>query len=378
MKNDLATSFNNLPAERKAELVTAITNSADGLKRKKITAGFDGFIDTIVKIIKEKEEHKGTTVFGTIKEFGEYIIEKQGASFSLELETQTIKLGGNMPIMANALGRFGIRVNCIGTLGYPQIHPVLKNMSSNCSLYSFAEPGTSTAHEFNDGKMLIAQMGAVNESGWEKIVDLIGFDTLVSLYQESQLICILNWSEIDVSTDIWKGLLKTILPSYKTEQKQVAFFDLSDCSKRNTEAIMEALHLLNGFAKYTNVILSLNKNEAGIIYRTLFNNNPGENLADTGTELFKKMSLHTLLIHSSKEVIAINKEQLVAMKTFFTPMPKMSTGAGDNFNAGFCAAKLLELDPELAVVLANAFSGFYVRTGVSAETKDIIEFLQNN
>jgi sugar/nucleoside kinase (ribokinase family) len=122
----------------------------------------------------------------------------------------------------------------------------------------------------------------------------------------------------------------------------------------------------------------LNRNEAGIIYRTLFNKNNGENLADTGNELFKKMSLHTLLIHSSKEVIAINKEQLVAMKTFFTPRPKMSTGAGDNFNAGYCAGLLLELDPELAVVLANAFSGYYVRSGVSAEANDIIEFLQNN
>ena len=378
MKNDLPTSFKDLPTERKADLITAIANSADGLKEKRVTTGFDGFIDTIVKIIKEKDEHKGTTVFGTIKEFGEYINEKQGASFSLELETQTIKLGGNMPIMANALGRFGIRVNCIGTLGYPQVHPVLKNVSQNCSLYSFAEPGTSTAHEFNDGKMLIAEMGAVNTAGWEKIVELIGIDTLIDLFRESQLICILNWSEIDVSTDIWKGLLKSILPCYKTDQKQVAFFDLSDCSKRNAEAITEALDLLNGFSKYTNVILSLNKNETGIIYRTLFNNNAGENLADTGTELFKKMSLHTLLIHSSKEVIAINKEQLVAMKTFYTPTPKMSTGAGDNFNAGFCAAQLMELDPELAVVLANAFSGFYVRTGVSAEAKDIIEFLQNN
>lgn len=367
-----------LTTERKAQLLQAIEQGASTLHAKTVTAGFDGFIDTIVKIIKEKDEQKDTTVFGTIKEFGEYIIEKQGASFSLELETQTIKLGGNMPIMANALGRFNIRVNCIGTLGYPQVHPVLKNISSNCSLYSFAEPGTSTAHEFNDGKMLIAEMGAVNTSGWDKIVDLIGIDTLIDLFRESQLICILNWSEIDVSTDIWKGVLKNILPFYKTEKKQVAFFDLSDCSKRNIEAIMEALHLLNGFSKYTNVILSLNKNEAGIIYRTLFNNNPGENLADAGTELFKKMSLHTLLIHSSKEVIAINKEQLVAMKTFFTPTPKMSTGAGDNFNAGFCAAQLLELDPELAVVLANAFSGFYVRTGVSAEIKDIIEFLQNN
>ena len=104
------------------------------LQQKKITAGFDGFIDTIVRVIKEKQDHKPSTLFSTIKEFGNYIVEKQGASLSLEIEERSSKLGGNMPIMANALGRLGIAVNCIGALGYPQIHPVFKQLSSNCHL----------------------------------------------------------------------------------------------------------------------------------------------------------------------------------------------------------------------------------------------------
>jgi hypothetical protein len=378
MKKEFAKSITDPSAEIKAGLIDAIADGAERLKGKKITAGFDGFLDTIVKVIKEKDEHTGATMFKTIKEFGDYILEKHGASFSLELDVESVKLGGNMPIMANALGRFGITVNCIGTLGYPQIHPVFKNFPPTCHLYSFAEPGLSTAHEFNDGKMMMAQMGMVNTSGWDKISEIIGIETLIRLYAESQLICILNWSEIDVSTDIWKGLLQNVFPAFNAKTKQLMFVDLSDCSKRTTEAISEVFFLLDGFSKYANVILSLNKNETGILYRTMFYKDPGENLAGAGKELFEKLSLHTILIHSSKEVIAINKEQMVTMKTFFTPTPKISTGAGDNFNAGFCAGQLLELDTQLSILLANAFSGFYVRNGVSAEAKDIIEFLQNN
>ena len=232
MKKNDSISFADLPAEKKARLINAIQNSKAVLQSKKITAGFDGFIDTIARIIREKQDHQAPSLFITIKQFGEYILEKQGASFSLELEEKSIKLGGNMPIMANALGRLGISVNCIGALGYPQIHLVFNQLSSNCRLYSFAEPGTATAYEFNDGKMMMAQMGAINTSGWEKIKEAIGIETLIRLYSESNMICLLNWSEIDVSTDIWKGLLKDVLSKYSADKKQIAFFDLSDCSKR--------------------------------------------------------------------------------------------------------------------------------------------------
>ena len=86
----------------------------------------------------------------------------------------------------------------------------------------------------------------------------------------------------------------------------------------------------------------------------------------------------TRVLHSSKEVIAISSDEWAGMKTFYTTEPKISTGAGDNFNAGFCAGQLLGLNLELALVLANAVSGIYVRTSISPKSKDIIEFIENN
>ena len=51
-------------------------------------------------------------------------------------------------------------------------------------------------------------MGSLNTLGWDKIKNIIGIDTLINLYKESDLLCIVNWSEIDASSDIWKGILK--------------------------------------------------------------------------------------------------------------------------------------------------------------------------
>ena len=339
--------------------------------------GFDGFVDSIVKIIKNKPEQKPPTFFNTIREFGNYIIEKEGTSFSLELLEQNLKLGGNMPITANALGCLGMNVNCVGALGYPQTHTVFKNFPSNCRFYSFADPGTSTAFEFNDGKIMLAQMGSLNTLGWDKIKNIIGIDTLINLYRESDLLCIVNWSEIDASSDIWKGILKDVFSQYaKPGKKQISFFDLSDCSKRTSALISEALLLLKEFGQYTKVALSLNKNETRYIYKVIYNKDPGDDLSFMGERIFQKLKIDILLLHSSKEAVAFNNEGRFACATFFINNPIISTGAGDNFNAGFCAAQLLKLDLESSVVFANSVAGFYVKTAISPQLADAINFLE--
>lgn len=375
MKNNSAGTL-SIQGEKKIHLLDVIGNSPDILEKKIVTAGFDGFVDFIAKVIKEKDEEKAATLFSTIEEFGNYILGKKGASFSLELSGQSVKLGGNMPIMANALGKFGMKVNCIGALGYPHPQPIF-NFPPNCQLYSFANPGGSTALEFTDGKMLLGDMVALNTMGWEEIKNRIGIETLHQIFKESDLICLLNWSEIDVSTDIWKGLLKDIFPSSSSEKRQTVFVDLSDCSKRSAESISEALQLLKEFGRHSDVILSLNKNEAGIISRTFLLDADGD-LAAIAAHLFEKLQVHTLVLHSSKETVAVTKAGIASVKTFYTSNPKISTGAGDNFNAGFCTAQLLQLDIEESLLLANAFSGYYVRTGKSAEVNDIIEFIKTN
>ena len=59
-----------------------------------------------------------------------------------------------------------------------------------------------------------------------------------------------------------------------------------------------------------------------------------------------------------------------------TDNPKITTGAGDHFNAGFCAAKLNGFSPLTCLALATCTSGHYVRTAQSPTTNQIIELLK--
>jgi hypothetical protein len=357
--------------------IAALTKSpahfAALLSSSKATTGFDGFIDTISRMIRQKRSHKPHIFFNKIKEFGKYITDKAGSSFSLEAEEQLSKLGGNMPITANALAALGVQVSAIGAMGYPRIHPVFEELSHKSILYSFADPGLSTAYEFKDGKIMIADFYGLNAHGWDSIKERIGLGNLIRVYQESDLICIVNWSEIDASTNIWKGLLEDIFPRYiNPGNRQLSFFDLSDCSKRNKVAIEEAIDLLRQFATYTKPVLGLNRNEAQIIYKELFKKDAPKDLETIGEKIFQKLNIETVLLHSPKEAYAVDRNGTYHAESFFVKEPKLSTGAGDNFNSGYCAARLMDLDPQSALIFANAVSGFYVREARSPSFEEVL------
>ena len=375
MAKSLASSKQNRNIDR---LIEIIKKHSGILKPKHVVAGFDGFVDTIARIIKTKKKNNARNYFRSKKEFAKYIHAKGSSSFGLELEEITTKIGGNMPIMSNVLGTLGMQVKCFGTLGYPEIHPVFTPLSQHCQLYSFASPGLSTACEFNDGKMLIAQMKELNNVGWNDLVSVIGLDTLALAYRECDLLCMVNWSEIEKSTEIWKGILSQIVmqePMPKNDR--IVFFDLADCSRRSKDEIKQALDLINKFVKYRRVVLGLNENESGEIYKAIFNKKHGKKLRDRGQKIFDKIHIDCLILHSSKEAMLVNRSGAFFSSSFHIKHPTVSTGAGDHFNAGFCAALMLDVEPELSLLLAHTLSGCFVESGVSPGWEQLIQFLNN-
>ena len=65
----------------------------------------------------------------TIADLGSRISAAAGKSANLELFPRFEKLGGNGPIMANALLSLGLSVRYVGALGNPSIHPVFRGLS---------------------------------------------------------------------------------------------------------------------------------------------------------------------------------------------------------------------------------------------------------
>ena len=219
-------------------------------------------------------------------------------------------------------------------------------------------------------------MGELNKLAWDFIRDTIGTKTLLELFTKSDLISILNWSELDNSTATWKGLLTDVLPKSTPSKRPIGFFDLSDCSKRPDDAIREAMDLLNSFSSYWDVMLSLNLNEAAMVHGVLTQKEEKEeHVEKMCDEIFGHLKIHTVIIHSSKQAVARDSSGFHKRKTDFIKDPVISSGSGDNFNAGFCIGKLLNLETGMSLELGHTTSSLYMQSANSPTVAKILEFL---
>ena len=121
--------------------------------------GLDGFVDKIVTPV-DKRHGMGEQfeAVETIADLGSRISAAAGKSANLELFPRFEKLGGNGPIMANALLSLGLGVKYVGALGKPSIHPVFEEFAQKTEAISLTEPGITTALEFKDGKIMLGNM----------------------------------------------------------------------------------------------------------------------------------------------------------------------------------------------------------------------------
>ncbi len=339
--------------DKSLEVIEEFKRQSSKLTQFQITTGFDAFIDTIVRLVKDKNKE-----FNTIHEFGEYILNKSSGSFSLESRELITKMGGNMLIMSDALGKLGLKVNCIGSFGKNEVHTAFRGVSQNCTFYSFADAGTCLAVEFDNGKMMIANMTQLNQSDWSFIKNKIGLEQIIELFQLSDAFCLLNWGEILTSNDLWNGILKEILP--QINKPKFSFFDLSDFTKRDTGEIHQAFVLLKEFANKTKLILSLNQNEAKMFYKVIFNESSND-FSWICKKFYNELNIENVIIHSAKKSYGIDKNGTVEVGCFSIENPEILTGAGDNFNAGFLAGKLLGYDLKSNLRLANALAAEYIK-----------------
>ncbi|HSU67194.1 MAG TPA: PfkB family carbohydrate kinase [Tepidisphaeraceae bacterium] len=343
----------------------------------KATVGFDGFVDEIIAVVDKRHDFERFDPVRTISALGGKITAAAGQSSNYELIVKQMKLGGNGPIMANALAAAGLGVTYVGNLGYPTVHQVFAEFASRSTVISIGEPGHTDALEFDDGKVMLGKITAMNDVNWDNLVARVGEAKLKSLLSSSQLVATVNWTMLPHMSAVWKKLLEHGVPS-RAGQSRILFVDLADPEKRNIEDIREAMDLLSQFQKQVDVVLGLNLKEAGEICHVLdlpISGNPEAQIEPIARAIREKLDLSCVVVHPRRGAAAATKTESGAFAGPFVQQPKISTGAGDHFNAGFCLGRVLGLNLEESLCTGCATSGFYVRTAKSPTAKELAEFV---
>jgi sugar/nucleoside kinase (ribokinase family) len=365
-----------LTREQICESTSKKLAAAPSLKSTKAAIGLDGFVDEIIAVVDKRHDNVSYDPLRTIEALGKKILHAAGQSSNYELVVKQMKLGGNGPIMANALASIGLDVTYIGNLGYPNLHPVFEQFAKRAKVISIAEPGHTDALEFDDGKLMFGKHESLKDVNWDNLIKRVGREQLKKLFDGSQLIAMVNWTMLAHMSDIWTKLLAEIIPG--GDKKRKFFVDLADPEKRNPADILNALKLLARFQDHVDVTLGLNLKEAGEVEEVLAmpkRSDPESAIEESARQIREKLNIACVVVHPRRGAATATKTESAKFAGPFVQQPKISTGAGDHFNSGFCLGRLLNFTLDECLCTGVATSGYYVRSAESPSAAQLAEFV---
>ena len=169
----------------------------------KVFLGFDGFVDNILHAVNKRESAEKYERIPTIARLAERIAGAAGRSTNIELVSQQVKLGGNGPIMANAMASFGVKVCYLGNLGYPSPHPAFADFLKRAEVHFILEPGFTDAMEFDDGKIMLGRHEILRLFNCQLIQERFGQDKLAEKISDAGFVAFVNWTHFPSMNDVW-------------------------------------------------------------------------------------------------------------------------------------------------------------------------------
>lgn len=326
------------------------------LHSRRAVVGFDGFIDTLVRPVRQGNAGDSPSYFATLEEFGDFVASRRGRSASVELDPIEERIGGNAPNTAAGLAALGVDTRLVGALGYPALHPLFAEAFAPQNVLTIGNPGQSLSYEFADGKLMCALNRDVNVLDWALARERAGLQPLRTFYRGCALAAFVNWSELAFAQELWEGVLEHVLEADGFPEWML--FDLSDCARRTGDELRRVARTMRRCGRRSKVVLSLNENEKRALGKALLDT---ENI--TGPALLSSLEGYAIVFHHVGDTHAFGEGASYSFPNHVVQNPRLSTGGGDSFNAGLCAGLLGGLSLAQAAKLGSLCGSYYVEHG---------------
>jgi len=356
------------------------------LPKKTCFLGVDGYIDSLYSLCQSRESATEWTRMDNMKTFGDLIVDVAGSSANVERVLKRKISGGFAPNSCKAFNGLDIKLFLVAALGYPEIHELFKSLEEKESIdaFSFSNPGETIGLEFNDGKIMLSDFENILNIDWDLLIERIGLEKLLDLIEKSDIIGLGHWSLVQNLGEIWAHFLYDIIPSIKELKNKLFFVDLADIKKRSKKDILEMLAMLGNINYHLPVMLSLNDQEAFGISQALDDvktinpdNKDFKDYIEGGKKINEVLKLSYVVIHSPHFATISTMDNHYWITQAYTSKAKFTTGAGDHFHSGVAAGLACGLTPPEAILIANALTGIFVRTGNSPNFTELSQFIES-
>ena len=361
-----------------AKLAEVFGSRSPELATLPIVSGFDGFVDEMISVVEERTDLSHWTPVPTIARMAEHMNAAAGRSSLREIIVHDMAAGGCTVNLSDGTATLGIPMHVFATMGEP-IHSAFQSLLQKCASYRSwgATPGRTLALEFSDGKYMLSAITPTFDFTPEHLDKMLADGYYLQCCRDASMLVLTDWSMFPHMTACWKKLNAEVFS--KLPRRLPLYIDLVDPSSRTITDIDEMLHTVTELEENVETILGLNGVEANVVARVLGIPTVTDSLEDIATqaaEILENLQINAVSIHCVKTAALADATGSYAVSGPYCAKPKKSTGAGDRFNAGFCAGTLLKLSPRERLLVGCACSGFFVREARSATAKELAEFIQ--
>jgi hypothetical protein len=364
--------------------ITSKFADLDAIKEKfggvHVCLGVDGYVDSLYSLVATRRSADEFDIMGSMNTFAQWVLAAAGSSCNIERVLKKLIGGGFGPNTARAVATLGASVDLIGALGKPD-EVFINSLPSNVSMHSLNDPGSTCALEFDDGKVMLTDFANINGITWDHIQEKLGRDQVIDMLEKADAIGQGHWSLVSHLSEIWHAWAEEIFPSL-SQKNRYFYVDVADMTKRTPGQIKGMIKELEGINAIPGckAVMSCNDKEAIQISQVLDDDCEIATFTDYYTNAEKMMAhmdISMLVFHSPYFAMATTKDAMWHVREAYTSKPKFTTAAGDHFNGGCLVALASGFEPDEALLIANATTAHFVRTGQSPSVDLVSAFLGN-
>ncbi|MFC7077706.1 carbohydrate kinase family protein [Haloarcula halophila] len=338
-----------------------------------VVFGFDGYLDRVREVVADRSDPETYERLATLSAFGDRVDRSVAAESSLTFEwlQDGSRTGGHTCHLARAFDTWAFETTMIGMYDDPVREP-FETEFGHLDLHSIGEPGVTDAVEFDDGKLMLTEIGDTMELDWAALEEWFGHDRLLDRLDGAELLGTGYWSETPDLPDIYDGLRDNW--DRIDDPPGTVLIDPGDIRKLDADRLRAGRNAIGRLDEVTDVVVSSNRAETGVL-ADAYAGDGDRTFEESAAVAYDALEPTWFVGHGVDRSVVVTADGTHSVEVPAVDDPALTTSSGDHFNAGLAVGRVLDLDAPASILLGNAVAGYFVRTADQPSPAEIEAFV---